>query len=542
MKWVILKKTYHVATTLLSRCFLAIAFLLHACPVSQAQVVEWGLDLTFGNGGRIVTDFPHESEVQAVLLQSDGKVVVAGGAEGTSTGVDFALARYDTNGKLDASFGNGGKVTTDFFGLADEAFAIAIQPDGKIMLAGESEVSRLHSEFALARYNSNGTLDISFGKNGRVTTDFFDLPGSSISGAIFQPDGKVVVTGSADINSSTTRDFGIARYHHDGGLDTSFGNNGKVNIDFFGYDDSANELAIQPDGKIVVVGYASFNINSSSEAALARLNSDGSLDTSFGSNGKIVNRNGGGNAVALQADSKIVVPKGAHSERFGVTRYNIDGSLDSNFGTDEGETNPDLESFPTAIALQADGKIIVAGLFISAALQESFLLARYNSDGTIDSTFGKAGNLITDFGGGSARALAVTIQADGKIIVAGVAGSQFIDGRRSFALARYLKIISPDFALTIAPSNVSLTKGQTVKITVDINRFAGFIENVTVSVPVIDGIKVKVKPTSASTTEASLRFKLTIKGSPSSGFHYLTFLGRDATGRERSVPLTIFIP
>jgi hypothetical protein len=175
------------------------------------------------------------------------------------------------------------------------------------------------------------------------------------------------------------------------------------------------------------------------------------------------------------------------------------------------------------------------------AVQESFLLARYNSDGTLDTTFGNGGRLITDFGGDSARALAFVIQADGKIIVAGVANSQFSNGRRSFALARYHHITSPDFALAITPSKVNVTRGQTVKIYVDINRFAGFTEDVTITAPSVGSIKVKVKPKVASTTDTSLRFKLTIKGSAPTGFHSLTFLGRDATGRERSATLTLLI-
>jgi len=212
----------------------------------------------------VTTDFGGSDYGFSVALQPDGKIVVAGYAGG-----DFALARYNSDGALDTSFGSGGKVTTDFGGsYHPDGFSVALQPDGKIVVAGYAG-----GDFALARYNSDGALDTSFGSGGKVTTDF----GGSDAGysVALQPDGKIVVAGYAGL------DFALARYNSDGALDTSFGTGGKVTTDFSGGRDVGYSVALQPDGKIVVAGYAGVDF------ALARYNSDGALDTSFGSGGKV---------------------------------------------------------------------------------------------------------------------------------------------------------------------------------------------------------------------------------------------------------------
>ncbi len=208
-----------------------------------------------------------------VTLQGDGKIVVAGNAT-RDPGEHFALARYNPNGSLDTSFSGDGKQTTDFGGFGqDGATGVALQGNGKIVAVG-STGRHPSSDFALARYNPDGSLDTSFSGDGRQTTDFGGL--DTATGVALQGDGKIVVVGRGD-----ARDFALARYNPDGSLDTSFSGDGKQTTDFFGGIDEATGVALQGDGKMVVVGRARRR-----DFALARYNPNGSLDTSFSGDGK----------------------------------------------------------------------------------------------------------------------------------------------------------------------------------------------------------------------------------------------------------------
>src|SRR5947209_5776224 len=213
------------------------------------------LDSSFGSGGRVLTDFGLDDEARAVVLQADGKIVVAGG----SGGAFFALARYNADGTLDPSFGSEGRVCTNVGGR-DGARALALQSDGKIVVAGFSDV--VGFGFALARYNPDGSLDPSFGSGGRVLTGGVALA----RGLALQSDGKIVVAGFSDAGGG--QDFALARYNPDGTLDLTFGTGGKVTTDFGGFDD-AFALALPTDGKIVVAG------SDGSDFALARYETRG---------------------------------------------------------------------------------------------------------------------------------------------------------------------------------------------------------------------------------------------------------------------------
>ena len=206
------------------------------CP-SQVQAPEGTSDLGFGSSGKVTTDFSNGVDrANAIALQNDGRIVVAGSTlTNISTQHDFALARYNSDGSLDSSFATGGKGKTDFFGLGDEAFAIALQNDGKIIAAGISGlgtsdvVGESNPDFALARYNSDGSLDPAFGNGGKVTTDFGGFKDQVFAVAI-QSDGKILAVGSAAFSNR----FGLARYNTDGSLDTGFGTGGKVSTEFGG--------------------------------------------------------------------------------------------------------------------------------------------------------------------------------------------------------------------------------------------------------------------------------------------------------------------
>ena len=363
----------------------------------------------------------------------DGKIVVAG----VSFGVygNFALARYLIDGSLDTSFGTNGLVTTDFGAdSSDYGYSVALQPDGRIVVAGNSS-----SNFALARYQPDGSLDTSFGTNGLVTTGF----GASSDGysVALQPDGKIVVAG---YNYGSSSNFALARYQPDGKLDTNFGTKGLVTTDF-GADtsDYGYSVALQPDGKILVAGSSGEYPNDN--FALARYQPDGSLDTSFGTNGLVTTDFGAGDvgySVALQPDGKIVVA-GYSSDystfvRFALARYLPNGSLDSGFGTN-GLVTKDFgagtSDYGKSLALQPDGKIVVAGFTSGSSIFLSFALARYQPDGSLDTSFGTNGLVTTDFGAED-RGYSLALQPDGKIVVAG-SSNEFPNGNVDFALARY---------------------------------------------------------------------------------------------------------
>ncbi|MFD9223461.1 hypothetical protein ACFWDI_26440 [Streptomyces sp. NPDC060064] len=283
-------------------------------------------------------------------------------------------------GDLDPTFGTGGKVTTNFGGTDNEARGVAVQADGKIIAVGQSD-SGGTIDFALARYNPDGSLDSTFGTGGKVTTDFGG-GGDLAFGVVVQADGKIIAAG-LDFSGSTFFDFALARYNTDGSLDTTFGTGGKVTTDFGGSFDVAFGVVVQADGKIVAVGSAG-----GIAFALARYNTDGSLDSTFGTGGKVTTNFGGGNearAVALQADGKIIAAGVSTSGTadFALARYNTDGSLDSTFGTGgKVTTNFGGTDEARAVALQADGKIIAAGLDFSGGAFE-FALARYQDGGSI---------------------------------------------------------------------------------------------------------------------------------------------------------------
>jgi uncharacterized delta-60 repeat protein len=246
------------------------------------------LDSTFGGDGKVITDFgPSFDGATAVAIQADGKIVAVGGAGGN--GGRFALARYDTDGTLDATFGGDGKVRTDFTNRSDVALAVAIQADGKIVAAGD--ITRFTpngvvGRFALARYDTNGTLDPTFGGDGRVTTSFTDGEDGASAVAI-QADGKILAAGSANASCFCSR-FALARYDDDGTLDATFGGDGKVTTRF-AHGGQATAMAIQADGKIVAAGSANASCFCS-RFALARYDDDGTLDATFGGDGKVTTR------------------------------------------------------------------------------------------------------------------------------------------------------------------------------------------------------------------------------------------------------------
>lgn len=390
------------------------------------------LDPSFGDGGRVITDLngTNDSGV-AIALQRDGKLLVGGEIDG-AYGRDVAVARYNSDGSLDTSFSDDGWVSTDLSG-DEEAAAIAIQQDGKILLAGTTL-----GDFVLVRYNSDGSLDDTFGLNGWVRTDILGIDDNASAVAI-QSDGRIVVAGFG-MNGSFY-DFALVRYLENGDLDTSFGVDGKVTTDLTTQHDQARGIAIQPDGKIVVVGTAK-HIGYFHDFAVARYNSDGSLDTTFGTTGWVFTDfnldHDFANAVLLQPDGRIVVAGAATIDdlyHFALARYTTVGLLDPSFDGD-GRVTTNYGSGHDdgyAIIMQPDGKLIVAS-YANNGTNDDYAVVRYNPNGSLDTGFAEDGMVLTDLSGFDDKGLGVVLQQNGRIVVA---GSAFNGVDMDFALVRY---------------------------------------------------------------------------------------------------------
>jgi uncharacterized delta-60 repeat protein len=335
---------------------------------------------------------------------------------------------YAAPGDVDTSFNPPNGFVTYDGGNVDYGYGVALQPDGKIVVAGYADNGPTF-DILVFRYNPDGSLDGTFGTGGIATYDSGDHEGAWA--VALQPDGKIVVAGvHAD---GTDVDVLVVRFNPDGSLDGTFGTGGAATYDGE-YDEYAEAVALQPDGKIVVAGYALDvtevgigDVIIYEDVLVLRYNPDGSLDDGFGTGG-VVTYDGGdlevGLAVAIQPDGKIVVA-GAYNDGTGagvlVLRYNPDGSLDGTFGTGGVATyNGALVDSGWAVALQPDGKIVVAGYAFDTryVIYEDVLVLRYNPDGSLDGTFG-TGGVVTYDGGNGDYAEAVALQPDGKIVVAG---------------------------------------------------------------------------------------------------------------------------
>src|SRR5581483_9634764 len=266
----------------------------HAQRAAYAQAMDGALDPTFGSGGKVTTDFATSFDNgSAVAIQGNGKIVMVGANFDGIGGADFAVARYNVDGSLDASFGTGGKVLTDFGRSYDQATAVAIQLDGKIVVVGRTQTGGSNDDFALARYNADGSLDATFGVGGKVHTDLGATFFERANAVVIQWDGKIIAAG--ETNSAgrlvDTTDFALVRYNADGSIDTTFGGGGNapatgvVITDFGDTNDQVFALAIQTDGKIVAVGSTTpvmSGAGTGADFALARYNTDGSVDSTFG--------------------------------------------------------------------------------------------------------------------------------------------------------------------------------------------------------------------------------------------------------------------
>jgi uncharacterized delta-60 repeat protein len=372
------------------------------------------LDTSFAGSGKTTIDFGGTDAARVVLVQTNAKIVVAGGGAAASS---FCVARLRSNGALDTTFGSGGKRVIDFGGANESVYGAALQPDGKIVVAGDSDL-----RVAVARLNPNGSLDTTFSTGGKKIFSWGAL--SRASAVLVAPNGKILLAGFSGPEGGNIQ---VARLKANGALDTTFGTGGKAMVDFGG-DDFGLAIARQANGRILVAGRSS-----AGGAVVARLRATGTLDPDFDGDGRLTLPGGGSaSAVLVAPDRKIVVAGNASgSAMMTVTRLNPNGSLDATFDGDGTATIDfgSLADLASGAVRQPDGKIVVAGY---TQADEDVAVARLNANGSPDTTFGAAGKATVDFGVatfGNAAAL----QANGRIVVAGQR-----TGGDDFAVARLL--------------------------------------------------------------------------------------------------------
>jgi len=420
---------------------------------------------------------------------SNGNGVIAD-TDVTDVAVDCVTLPPEAH--LDPAFGTDGKVTTPGLGGAE---TVAIQPDSKIVAAGPS---------SLARYNSDGTLDSSFAQTGSLRTGISAGFLGDACDVALPPDGSIVVVGVKDNGSATGEDFAVQRYTASGTADPNFGTGGTVTTDFNGSTDRAYAVAVQPDGKIVVAGHATNAARTGIDIALARYTSDGSLDPSFGTAGRVTTAIPGaasfGFAATLDHQGRIVLAarvSAGGGDEIGVARYGADGALDQSFDDDGiAVTAFGLGAIPHGVAVDDQDRIVVVGQSQSTlpAGRSDIVLTRFGAAGRVDTTFDGDGLVTTDFPDPATgtshdefgRDLA--LQSDGGIVVVGVAQ---LDRGADFALARHHSdgSLDPSF-------------GDAGRLTVDFH--AGFDSGRDVAIQPDGGIVAVGSATNVSTQEFAL--------------------------------------
>lgn len=420
-------------TTRHAALLLALALAILSPPASWAAA-PGELDPSFGRSrGKTITPVTDgEDAAYAQLILTDGRIVSAGGGFLDRGNAYFAVLGYTADGQWDTTLGT--PILTDVTTSWDAAWAIVLQSDGKVVVAGDAGAGTGDSKFGLVRYNPDGTVDTRYGRAGRVISNFTPKD-DFLADAAIQADDKIVAVGAVAGNGPDPR-IAVARYRVDGSLDPAFGSAGLVRANLSPGLDWANAVAIQPDGKIIVAGITSRRTD---RFAVLRYDTDGSLDTTFGGDGIVVTEVGPRDASALdvriQPDGRIVVAgtfRTANGSGFAVVRYRSDGHRDRTFG-DRGIVTtrfPEAAAHGWGLALQSDGKIVLVGdVHPVGSTNGRTGIVRYLPDGTRDTGFGTGGRALVNLGRGDEFVRAIDVDATGKIVLSGTVGSDFVVAR-----------------------------------------------------------------------------------------------------------------
>lgn len=455
------------------------------------------LDKSFGVNGIVNTAMGfRDAKAASIAIQSDAKIVTAGYSY-NGRDYDFAIARYDTNGALDSNFGNDGRVITEIGSGDNSIRSVIIQPDGKIVVSGYGPDGSIY-DFALARYNMDGSLDNSFGTDGKLITSFGDFSGAFSSAMQF--DGKIVVAGfMASQYFQGNAVFALVRYKTNGTLDSIFGINGKLTTAIRDLYDVITSVGIQSDGKIVVAGwsYHKTNFENGPDIALARYNTNGTLDTTFGIEGKVITPIGEfciATKLSILDDKKIIVSGSTYNGSdwdFALVRYNTDGTLDNSFGTGGIVTTAigAGNDYANSSLIQPDHKIIVTGSSVDVS-HSNFALVRYNQDGSLDNTFGSNGMVTTAIDSNNSYLFSVAMQNNGEIIGAGA--TRINDTISNFALARYITGLNIGIIDNPIPDNSILVFPNPIRQNATLEYALNFEETVSIRLIDMHGKTIKI--------------------------------------------------
>ncbi|RPI22905.1 MAG: hypothetical protein EHM61_21080 [Acidobacteria bacterium] len=430
----------------------SVAFLLVA-PWTSIFAQDGALDVSFGRAGKLSVDITGQlldDAATSIVSLSEGRIMVAGTtSSGFPSEHDIAVTVLLQDGTIDQAFGQNGRLLIDQ-GANEYCQASAVQPDGHIILAGyRTPLEGGPPESVILRVHADGTIDRAFGSQGAAQES---LPFAVVQ-LVLLPGGKILAAGTRP--SAAGGDFAIACLDRTGVLSPGFGNGGVV-IEDFGGDDYLTHLSLTPDGRLLAVGFDTAGL-----LDVARFCLDGSLDPTFGGIGKKTIKLGCfyDVAAATQLDGKILVGttvEGLEMPDFLIARLMPDGTLDSSFGQ-EGIVEADLtgtDDYLTHLALQPDGKILAIGW---AGFYPDFLVQRYNTDGSVDPSFGTNGWIHTDFVGDSDRARAVLVQPDGRFLLVGDVPGSNSDESRDFGLARYQFSSQPRSILEVMLAGIKQT-------------------------------------------------------------------------------------
>ena len=494
--------------------FLAFGLVISTPPV-YAQSPDGTLDSSFGTSGSTTTTTGSNDSIRSIALDSQGRIIAGGYSR--SGGVDkFTLARYSSNGVLDTSFGTSGFTTTTF-GPTDPSGTVAsitLDSQGRIIAGGSALIGGVN-KFVLARYTTNGALDTSFGTSGFTTTS----PGSNdtVRSIALDAQGRIIAGGSSLIGG--VNKFVLARYTTNGALDTSFGTSGFTTTTP-GTNDTIVSITLDSQERIIAGGQSWIGSN---KFALTRYTANGALDTSFGTSGFTTTTPGtddGIYSITLDSQERIIASGGAQvggNYTFALARYTTNGTLDTSFGTSGFNTSTKGSSDgSSSVALDVKGRIIVAGVAKIDTVNK-FALARYTADGALDTSFGTSGFTTTTIGS-NAGIIAIIRDSQGRIIAGGYA----LDGSKKFALSRYLILRVPIFTLSTTSETASAGSAVTGYV---ITSSGGAIDSYSISPAVSNGLSFDASTGLISgtpiTTASNVIF--TITGINSSGTTSATY-------------------
>lgn len=488
------------------------------------------LDLTFGDEGKMITGFDQLSaEANEIALQSDGKIILSGIAESDSD-EDIIAVRYLQNGQLDTSFGINGKFILSISDVRDRCFDVEVDNLNNIYLTGVTLSEDFDHLGFIVKLNADGEIDSSFAQNGiwLSDTDFTDS-----REVLIQEDGKIIISGkNEDFWNATTST--LVRLNPNGAIDSSFGENGIATAEV---PHSYNPIfaKINSNGEIIAGG---FFFENSANIILIKFNQHGEVDSTFGTDGVMLEYTPlfeFARDIVIQKNNKILVATGVtnpSSGDFGLVRYTQDGTLDNGFG-DNGKISTDFfqsKNTPHAIVIQEDGKIILSG-FIGITPHHDYALARYDTLGNLDPSFGNGGKVITDFGYED-LAFASAIQSDGKLICAGY--SQTTENNSSFSIARYFT--QTETNTTDISRNINSVKifpnpsNGNFKLSIDLN----VSKQISISLLNLDGKFIQPIVTNSQYTEGENTIEVEVNEKHGTGF-YLVRIQTDKGSVNRKV-------